>query len=88
MIKVLGINAGSLPNIWDADFLYGPPSLSSEAEHKTGHGRLEILDRHPQGDQGVKKAIGQLDATCRKDKRPDLRAHRSARLHRPSFLWR
>ena len=30
MIEVLGIDAGSLPIIWDADFLYGPRTASSE----------------------------------------------------------
>jgi hypothetical protein len=30
MMEVLGIDVGSLPIIWDADFLYGPPTLSGE----------------------------------------------------------
>jgi hypothetical protein len=30
MMEVLGINAGSLPIIWDADFLYGPRTVSGE----------------------------------------------------------
>jgi len=30
MMKVLGIDAASLPIIWDADFLYGPRSASGE----------------------------------------------------------
>jgi len=30
MMKVLGIDASSLPIIWDADFLYGPRSASGE----------------------------------------------------------
>jgi hypothetical protein len=30
MMRVLGIDADSLPIIWDADFLYGPPALSGE----------------------------------------------------------
>src|SRR5207248_68306 len=51
------------------------------AEHETSHGGLEILDRHPQGDQGAEEAVGELDATRREDKRSDLCAHRSARPH-------
>jgi hypothetical protein len=30
MMAVLGIDAASLPIIWDADFLYGPPTASGE----------------------------------------------------------
>jgi hypothetical protein len=30
MMKVLGIETGSLPIIWDADFLYGPRTASGE----------------------------------------------------------
>jgi hypothetical protein len=30
MMDVLGIDAGSLPIIWDADFLYGPRTASGE----------------------------------------------------------
>jgi hypothetical protein len=30
MMEVLGIEAGSLPIIWDADFLYGPSTASGE----------------------------------------------------------
>jgi hypothetical protein len=30
MMEVLGIEAGSLPIIWDADFLYGPRTASGE----------------------------------------------------------
>ena len=30
MMEVLGIEAGSLPIIWDADFLYGPRTVSGE----------------------------------------------------------
>ncbi len=30
MMRVLGIDANSLPIIWDADFLYGPPTASGE----------------------------------------------------------
>ena len=30
MMKVLGIDAASLPIIWDADFLYGPRTASGE----------------------------------------------------------
>jgi hypothetical protein len=30
MMDVLGISAASLPVIWDADFLYGPRTLSGE----------------------------------------------------------
>ncbi|MGA8398672.1 MAG: Cj0069 family protein [Stellaceae bacterium] len=30
MLRVLGIDAASLPIIWDADFLYGPRSVSGE----------------------------------------------------------
>ena len=30
MMRVLGIDGDSLPIIWDADFLYGPPALSGE----------------------------------------------------------
>ena len=30
MMEVLGIDAASLPIIWDADFLYGPRSESGE----------------------------------------------------------
>jgi len=30
MMEVLGIDPGSLPIIWDADFLYGAPTLSGE----------------------------------------------------------
>ena len=30
MMEVLGIDAASLPIIWDADFLYGPRSASGE----------------------------------------------------------
>jgi hypothetical protein len=30
MIEVLGINRGSLPIIWDADFLYGPRNSAGE----------------------------------------------------------
>jgi hypothetical protein len=30
MIDVLGINTGSLPIIWDADFLYGPRTVTGE----------------------------------------------------------
>jgi len=51
------------------------------AEHETGHGRLEILDDHPQGDQGVKEAVGELDAARREDERLDLRPHRPAGPH-------
>jgi uncharacterized protein DUF6815 len=29
-VQVLGIEAGSLPIIWDADFLYGPRATSGE----------------------------------------------------------
>jgi hypothetical protein len=58
------------------------------AEDETGHGRLETLDRHPQGNQGIKEAVGELDAARCDDQRPDLRAHRPARPHRPSPLSR
>jgi hypothetical protein len=30
MMRVLGINAMSLPVIWDADFLYGPRNSAGE----------------------------------------------------------
>jgi hypothetical protein len=30
MMQLLGINAQSLPIIWDADFLYGPRTASGE----------------------------------------------------------
>src|SRR5215813_13479478 len=30
MMDVLGIDGASLPIIWDADFLYGPPTASGE----------------------------------------------------------
>ena len=30
MMQVLGIDAGSLPIIWDADFLYGPRTAAGE----------------------------------------------------------
>ena len=30
MMEVLGIDAASLPIIWDADFLYGPRTASGE----------------------------------------------------------
>jgi hypothetical protein len=30
MIEVLGIDRARLPIIWDADFLYGPPTASGE----------------------------------------------------------
>ena len=30
MMEVLGIDKGSLPIIWDADFLYGPRTRSGE----------------------------------------------------------
>ena len=30
MMEVLGINAASLPIVWDADFLYGPRTASGE----------------------------------------------------------
>jgi len=30
MMQILGVDAGSLPIIWDADFLYGPRSASGE----------------------------------------------------------
>jgi hypothetical protein len=30
MMGVLGIDAGSLPIIWDADFLYGPRNAAGE----------------------------------------------------------
>jgi hypothetical protein len=30
MMEVLGIDRRSLPIIWDADFLYGPPTASGE----------------------------------------------------------
>ena len=30
MMAVLGIDAGSLPIVWDADFLYGPRTASGE----------------------------------------------------------
>jgi len=58
------------------------------AEDKTGHRRLEILDCDPLGDQGVKKAVGELDAARRENERPDLRAHCPAWPHLPSLLWR
>jgi hypothetical protein len=48
-------------------------------EDETGHGRLETLDRHPQGNQGIKEAVGELDAARCDDQRPDLRARRPAR---------
>jgi hypothetical protein len=31
MIEVLGIDAASLPIIWDADFLYGPRMLGEDS---------------------------------------------------------
>ena len=30
MMRLLGIDAASLPIIWDADFLYGPRAISGE----------------------------------------------------------
>ena len=33
MMEVLGINAASLPIIWDADFLYGPRAVSGEGTY-------------------------------------------------------
>jgi hypothetical protein len=54
------------------------------AEDETGHGRSEILDRDPQGDQGIKKAVGELDTARREDERPDLRAHRRSLRHQCS----
>jgi hypothetical protein len=30
MMEVLGLDRESLPIIWDADFLYGPPTASGE----------------------------------------------------------
>jgi len=33
MMKILGIDAASLPIIWDADFLYGPRTASGEDSH-------------------------------------------------------
>jgi len=30
MMQVLGLDAGSLPIIWDADFLYGPRDAAGE----------------------------------------------------------
>ena len=30
MMQVLGIDAGSLPIVWDADFLYGPRNAAGE----------------------------------------------------------
>jgi hypothetical protein len=30
MMAALGIDRGSLPIVWDADFLYGPPAASGE----------------------------------------------------------
>jgi hypothetical protein len=30
MMQVLGLDAGSLPIIWDADFLYGPRNEAGE----------------------------------------------------------
>jgi hypothetical protein len=51
------------------------------AEDETSNGRAKILDRHPQGDQGIKEPVGELDAACREDERPDLRAHRRSLRH-------
>ena len=56
------------------------------AEDETGHGRLETLDRRPQGNQGIKEAVGELDTARCEDQRPDLRAHRPARPHRPCII--
>jgi hypothetical protein len=56
------------------------------AEHEAGHGRPEVLDRHPQGDKGAEESVGELDEARRDDQRPDLRAHRHARPHRTPFL--
>jgi hypothetical protein len=33
MMQVLGIDAASLPIIWDADFLYGPRTASGEGTY-------------------------------------------------------
>ena len=33
LMKILGIDAASLPIIWDADFLYGPRTASGEDSH-------------------------------------------------------
>ena len=33
MMQILRIDAGSLPIIWDADFLYGPRTASGEDTH-------------------------------------------------------
>jgi hypothetical protein len=50
--------------------------------------RAKATATHPQGNQGIKEAVGELDAARCDDQRPDLRAHRPARSHRPSALSR
>jgi hypothetical protein len=45
------------------------------AEHETGHGRAEVLNRHPQGDKGAEEPISELDEAGRDDQRRDLRSH-------------
>ena len=52
------------------------------AEHETGHGRVEVLERHSQGDEGSEEAVGKLDAARCDDERSNLRSHRPARPHR------
>src|SRR3984957_14061175 len=54
-------------------------------EDEARHGWPEVLDRHTQGDEGAKEAVGELDQARRHDQCPDLRPHQPVSLlHRAS----
>ena len=56
------------------------------AEHETGDRRVEVLERHSQGDEGSEEAVGKLNAARCDDERSNLRSHRPARPHHFSSL--
>jgi hypothetical protein len=60
----------------------------SQLSVETGHGRSEVLHRHPQGDKGAEEAVGELNEARRDDQRRNLRSHPPIRVHRLSLLWR
>ena len=66
-----------MPNPFDAPFATQRAQCKASeiaAEHQTGYGRPEVLDRDTQGDEGAEEAVGELDDTRRQDQDPDLRS--------------
>jgi hypothetical protein len=51
------------------------------AEHQASQAGPEVLDRHPQGDEGSEEAVGELYQAGGDDEGADLCAHRGDGAH-------